>query len=403
MFDGKAFAADVLDGLRAHVDKAMGPALLRIADLEAKNARLTAVVDALPVPAEIPDIQRMVTDAVAAIPPAPGGKDADPAEIVRLVDEAVSRIPVPQDGKDADEAALDMAVAKAIAALPPAPAGEAGKDADLDQVKQFIVAEVAKGSPPENDHEAQLLRINRILDESDPRFVFLEESARRVAEFGRQLEVLGERTSGDTLKAAVAEMVAEIPRPENGKSVTLQDVAPLIEEAVQRAAVALPVPKDGVGVAGALIDRSGALVLTLTDGSTRDLGQVVGKDGQPGVNGRDGVDSSAPDAVEVYRDPDNGLIEFKFVYGEIAYAVTVQGNDGAKYRGVYQADTQYQKSDIVTWGGSAWHCNEETVDRPGEGSKAWTLMVKKGRDGKDGSSGAKGDPGKDGRDGRGWT
>lgn len=37
--------------------------------------------------------------------------------------------------------------------------------------------------------------------------------------------------------------------------------------------------EDGVGIAGALIDRTGALVLTLSDGSTRELGQVVGRDG----------------------------------------------------------------------------------------------------------------------------
>lgn len=45
----------------------------------------------------------------------------------------------------------------------------------------------------------------------------------------------------------------------------------------------------GVGVAGALIDRSGVLVLTLSDGTTRDLGSVVGKDGLDGKDGRDAV------------------------------------------------------------------------------------------------------------------
>jgi hypothetical protein len=39
---------------------------------------------------------------------------------------------------------------------------------------------------------------------------------------------------------------------------------------------------------------------------------------------------------------------------------------------------------MVTSGGSCWHCNEPTTTKPGEGSKAWRLMVKRGRDGKDG-------------------
>jgi hypothetical protein len=51
------------------------------------------------------------------------------------------------------------------------------------------------------------------------------------------------------------------------------------------------------------------------------------------------------------------------------------------YRDVFKAGSEYGPGDTVTWGGSLWHCNEETADKPGEpGSKGWTLAVKKGRD-----------------------
>lgn len=51
------------------------------------------------------------------------------------------------------------------------------------------------------------------------------------------------------------------------------------------------------------------------------------------------------------------------------------------YRDVFKSGTEYQPGDTVTWGGSMWHCNETTTDKPGEpGSKGWTLAVKKGRD-----------------------
>jgi len=52
-----------------------------------------------------------------------------------------------------------------------------------------------------------------------------------------------------------------------------------VDEHVARALAAAPKPKDGVGVAGAIIDRDGNLVLTTTDGAQKDLGKVVGKDG----------------------------------------------------------------------------------------------------------------------------
>jgi hypothetical protein len=60
------------------------------------------------------------------------------------------------------------------------------------------------------------------------------------------------------------------------------------------------------------------------------------------------------------------------------------GTPGLQYLGVHVDGKQYERGDLVTWAGSAWHCNEGTTTKPGEGSKAWTLMVKRGRDGKDG-------------------
>jgi hypothetical protein len=60
------------------------------------------------------------------------------------------------------------------------------------------------------------------------------------------------------------------------------------------------------------------------------------------------------------------------------------GLAGLSFEGVYQEGQTYHKGHLVTWGGSSWHCNETTTTKPGDGSKAWTLMVKRGRDGKDG-------------------
>lgn len=74
-----------------------------------------------------------------------------------------------------------------------------------------------------------------------------------------------------------------------------------------------------------------------------------GEPGAPGAPGRDGVD----------------------------------GMPGLEYCGVYVDGRSYARGDLVTYAGSAWHCNDPTTTKPGEGAKAWTLMVKRGRDGKD--------------------
>lgn len=56
------------------------------------------------------------------------------------------------------------------------------------------------------------------------------------------------------------------------------------------------------------------------------------------------------------------------------------------YRGLYAEERAYDVGDVATWGGSVWHCEAPTSDRPGEGSKAWRLAVKKGAPGKDAKS-----------------
>lgn len=80
---------------------------------------------------------------------------------------------------------------------------------------------------------------------------------------------------------------------------------------------------------------------------------LQGVQGEPGIPGRDGRDG-------------------------------VPGTPGLAYQGVYQDGKSYDLGQIVTWAGSTWHANETTTAKPGEGSKSWTLMVKRGRDGRDG-------------------
>jgi hypothetical protein len=77
------------------------------------------------------------------------------------------------------------------------------------------------------------------------------------------------------------------------------------------------------------------------------------------------------------------------------------GRDGApglEWCGVFLEGQSYDRGQLVTWAGSSWHCNEATTTKPGEGSKAWSLMVKRGRDGKDGTPGPAGREGPKGKD-----
>jgi len=153
--------------------------------------------------------------------------------------------------------------------------------------------------------------------------------------------------------------------------------------------------KDGVGLAGALIDRGGNLVLTMTDGGTRDLGPVIGKDGSPGKDGtpgQNGTDGFGFDDLDLVYDGER-TIAFRWTKGDrsVEKPFTVPT---VIDRGIFKAERSYHAGDGVTWGGSFWIARQDTSDKPGEGD-GWRLAVKRGRDGKPGKDGEPGQPGKD--------
>lgn len=139
--------------------------------------------------------------------------------------------------------------------------------------------------------------------------------------------------------------------------------------------------RDGVGLAGAVIDRGGNLILTLTDGTTRDLGGVIGKDGRDGKDGERGPAGFAlADFDTEFRHADKTLV-LKFAAGD-----TLETHEiflpYVRDVGVWKEGAAYLEGDGVTWGGSFWTAQKDTTAKP-DGSDDWRLAVKRGRDGKD--------------------
>jgi hypothetical protein len=108
---------------------------------------------------------------------------------------------------------------------------------------------------------------------------------------------------------------------------------------------------------------------------------VSGKDGR---DGKDGVDGLGYDDLGIDQQPDLRSVKFLAKRGLQVKELGTLTFPVEIYRGVYQDGKSYDRGDCTTWGGSEWHCNETTTTKPGDGSKAWTLKVKRGRDGKDG-------------------
>lgn len=180
----------------------------------------------------------------------------------------------------------------------------------------------------------------------------------------------------------------------------LPDIPAMVDEAVKTAVAAFPVPKDGTsGIDGAPGQRGemgppgrdgldvkdmlradgGRLVAVMSDGTTRDLGVFVGKDGKDGAPGRDGADGLGFEDVTFDYD-DHGRPVAKFQRGDVVKTFPLPCIID---RGTYDPKAAYRKGDAVSWGGSLWIAQKDApAGKPGEGDD-FRLAVKKGRDGRD--------------------
>lgn len=285
-----------------------------------------------------PDFVGMIADAVASlpVPESPVMPDID-----AMINEAVSALPAPQDGKSVTAEELmpivEELVGKAVAAIPEP---RHGKDYDPDVLKLAV-------------------------------------------------------------QHAVSEAVSEIPAPQDGKSVTVEELRPVIQEIVSESMPELPDVKSLVSEA-----------------------MAEQPEAQPGRDGNDGRDALALEVSPCideaksyprgsYATHNGGLWRaYEKTHGmrgwecivdglcavdvamdkERHFTVTLTKASGNQlvrefdvpvmlYRGTYKSGEVYTPGDTVTWGGSLWHCDKQTVDKPGEnGSAGWTLAAKRGRD-----------------------
>ncbi|RWR28834.1 hypothetical protein D2T31_12030 [Sinirhodobacter populi] len=284
------------------------------------------------------------------------------------MEKRLAEMPAPKDGQDGapgadgksitiDDVAplIAQEVEKAVLAIPAAKDGvdgAPGKDADPEAVAALVHA-----------------RIKAQLDA-------MQEAVNVIPEAPELPDIEG------LVEASVAEAIAKWPVPTDGKDGADGKDGTPGERGPQGDKGA-----DGIGLAGALIDRDGALVVTLTNGEAKRLGPVIGRDGNAGRDGKDGADGfSFEDLTFVWRE---GKAYARFERGEIVKEMPIPGLYDA---GIYREGKDYTAGEGVTFGGSFWIAQCDTKSKPGDGDD-WRQAVKKGRDGRDGELKAPREPG----------
>jgi hypothetical protein len=135
-----------------------------------------------------------------------------------------------------------------------------------------------------------------------------------------------------------------------------------------------PPGRNGLGLAGAVIDHAGELVVMLSDGTMRALGAVVGR---AGADGRDGRDGLALEDLEADFDGERTLT-LRLVRGELVKEIPIV-LPIVLDRGVWR-EGGFVKGDGVSFAGSFWIAQRDTTTKPGEPASDWRLAVKRGRD-----------------------
>lgn len=139
---------------------------------------------------------------------------------------------------------------------------------------------------------------------------------------------------------------------------------------------------EGIGLADAMIDREGSLTLVMTDGRTKSLGKVIGKDGDRGKDGDHGLGF---DDCDVTYDGERGFT-IKWQNGERVKEKTFQVPTIID-RGYWREGAEAKQGDAMTHNGTLWIALCDTKDKPSQESGDWRIGARKGRDGLQGPAG----------------
>jgi hypothetical protein len=237
---------------------------------------------------------------------------------------------------------------------------------DLDAIADVVAGAVREATTP----------LLKRIDDLEKRELLLPEKGDAGPQGEPGEKGLPGQVDMDAVKGLIDAAVAALPPAERGE----QGEAGNDGLPGQKGSDGLPGAdgKDGVGLADAMKDEGGNLVLVMTDGRTKNLGPVNGQDGAPGKDGADGLGFEHMTVEQV----NERTIAFMFKRGEqeAEVNVTLPVLIG---RGIWAEAQDYERGDVVTWGGSAWEAVEpEKGVKPDMSSGGWRILAKRGRDGK---------------------
>lgn len=182
------------------------------------------------------------------------------------------------------------------------------------------------------------------------------------------------------VKAMIADEVAKIPAPQDGKSVTLDDVKPMVFDYIERQIEKLPKAQDGLDA----LDLD--IFPAINDMKSYPRGMYATHNGglwksHKQTDGMDGWECIVDGIAEVKEEYDGErTIKRLTIMASGRTVETIIKMPIPIDRGVYRDTEAYEKGDSVSYGGSVWIARKDAPEGKPGGSDDWRLAVKKGRD-----------------------
>lgn len=142
--------------------------------------------------------------------------------------------------------------------------------------------------------------------------------------------------------------------------------------------------RNGLDVKDLFRADGGRLVAVLSDGTTKDLGEFVGKDGRDGADGKDGRDGLGFEDCTV--EVEDGVATLKFVRGDVVKSVSFPIPD-LKHVGFWGPGAFAKAGQFTTHDGHLWMARRDTNETPSYQANDWQLAARKGADGSRGPAG----------------
>ncbi len=249
-----------------------------------------AVRGMMPKEAEKEEIKSFISQEIEKRPtPRDGidGKSVSVEELRPMVKEVIGEQITQIQPQEVDYGRVEGIISEKVAQIPVAKDGQDGKSVTVEELRPIVEETVAKAVEPLVPAEVDYEKVEGIISEKfaqlpvakdgqDGKSVTLEDVRPLVEEAVEKVaqNITLPEVDYDSLKSFITEEVSKIPPGKDGESVGIDDVRPLVEEAIKEVADGLKAPEVDYDQVKSLVKEEVASIPPPQDGKSVTLDQV---------------------------------------------------------------------------------------------------------------------------------